>query len=303
MLQGRDNIRGGNTTAMIDGLSSSIITVDSNHGKIHQGEAFTMANKMDVATAQVGAIQFSFPAGTAAAITSNMTAANADLTYTAKAVGTYGNAISVVHVNPGAASQALAVSVVGSAITVSLATGSNSAISSTAAQVAAAVNLHSEATKLVTVTAEGTGAGLTNALAVANLSGGVNTVYAHFKPAKITSTLGPCIVSLLEDYTFTGGSALTPMNRRRTGTPPTSAVTMKGLANATASAGSAAKSLDMSITPSATGPGFTSAGGSTSAAEEWVLKPGVNYLLTITNNNAATSTVGYELFWYEESLG
>jgi len=140
-----------------------------------------------------------------------------------------------------------------------------------------------------------------NALANANLAGGTDAVYCHFKPSAFSCTGGPVIIGLIEDYTFTGGSAITPVNRKRSGSPAASKLTVKGIADATAVAGSAPVSLDMAVIPGTSS--GAKLGGSTFSAEEWVLKPGANYLVTMTNATSpgATVTVGYELFWYEEA--
>lgn len=125
-------------------------------------------------------------------------------------------------------------------------------------------------------------------------------VYVHFKPAAFNATGGPVIIGLLEDYSFVGGSAITPVNRKRAGTPAASQLSVKGLADIAAVAGSTPLSLDMSVIPGSTAGGKL--GGSSRAAEEWVLNPGTTYLVTISNATSpgATVTVGYELFWYEE---
>lgn len=123
--------------------------------------------------------------------------------------------------------------------------------------------------------------------------------YVHFKPSGIASSGGPITVSLLEDYTFTGGSDFPPVNRRRVGTPTAAETVVKVAADITAAAGTNPVSMEMLLIPSST-QGQTkleAAGGST---EEWVLKPGTSYLLAISNPTASTVTVGYSLFWYEE---
>ena len=63
-----------------------------------------------------------------------------------------GNAVTVAFVNPGAANSPLAVTASGSDITVSLATGTTGALTSTAAQVAAALNATPASSALVTAT-------------------------------------------------------------------------------------------------------------------------------------------------------
>jgi hypothetical protein len=95
-----------------------------------------------------------------------------DLTYTAVAYGTAGNSITIRYVDPAGNDQALAVSVIASAITVSLATGPAGAITSTAAQIKAAVDASSPAHALVTVAVTGTGSTVQTAASVVNLASG-----------------------------------------------------------------------------------------------------------------------------------
>ena len=104
------------------------------------------------------------------------------LTFTAVEYGANGNALSVAYVDPGANNAALAVSVSYGAITVSLATGVAGAITSTAAQVKAAVEALAASAALVTVavyTADtgiaDDGSGVVTAMASAALAGGVGT--------------------------------------------------------------------------------------------------------------------------------
>lgn len=127
-------------------------------------------------------------AGVRATVTVDMTNANADLTYIAKAYGTSGNSISVTHVDPAGNDQPLVVTVSGKDITVSLKTGSGGAIESTAAEVKAAVDAHAEASELVTVAVEGGGAGVVNALAKATLTGGVNVTEGIIGSAAFDAT-------------------------------------------------------------------------------------------------------------------
>jgi hypothetical protein len=117
-----------------------------------------------------------------ASAAADMTAAHADLVYTAADYGYNGNLITVTHVNPSAASRPLSVAVSGSAITVNLATGSNSAITTTAAQLITAIEASEAAAALVDVaSAEGhNGTGVVNALAKITLSGGVWTGCPHY---------------------------------------------------------------------------------------------------------------------------
>jgi len=118
--------------------------------------------------------------GVKATLTSDMTNANADVTLTAVNYGIEGNEINVTYVNPAGASKALSVVVTGTNIVVNLATGSNSAITSTATQVAAALAANAAAALIVVATAQGSGAGVVNALAKAYLAGGVTVTPGHF---------------------------------------------------------------------------------------------------------------------------
>jgi hypothetical protein len=73
------------------------------------------------------------------------------LAFTAVEYGEVGNSISVEYVDPGANDQSISVSVVGSQITVSLATDESGTITSTAADVIAAIESSTPASALVTV--------------------------------------------------------------------------------------------------------------------------------------------------------
>ncbi len=105
---------------------------------------------------------------------------NARHTLTARASGTGGNSITYARTVPATTNAALSVSVSGSAITVSLATGATASVStSTAKQVIDAINAHSGAAALVrgglSVNTDGTpsdGSTVVGALAATNLAGG-----------------------------------------------------------------------------------------------------------------------------------
>lgn len=114
--------------------------------------------------------------GVAATLTTALTGANNDLTYTANELGPDGNAITITYVNAGA-SQTLLVSVVGSAISVRLATNGSSVITSTGSTVLAALLASTAASALVSVAlaAANTGAGLVTALGSTPLAGGSGT--------------------------------------------------------------------------------------------------------------------------------
>lgn len=112
----------------------------------------------------------------AATLYTGVIASNNAITFTAIKAGTIGNTIKVQLKNPGAASQALSVSIAGDTIVVSLATDAGSVITSTAADVIAAVNAHLTAKTLVSAanTGASTGAGVVAAVAATALAGGTD---------------------------------------------------------------------------------------------------------------------------------
>jgi hypothetical protein len=283
-------------------ITKALPTISTDHSAIHQGQAFALIDKMDIATTKVGAISIRPPTNVAATITIDMTAATSDLTYTAVDTGYAGNDITVTHADPSANNAPLSISVTGTAITISLATGVAGAITSTAALVKAAVNAHAEASLLVLCEDEGVGSGVVNAVAVTSLAGGTDASYVHFKTSSFSNSAGPMSISLIEDATFTGNtSTLTPMNRKRAGTVVSSLVPVTATVDATVVNGAGVLTLaTILLSGSTTG---AKVGATAMQSDEWLLAPGKNYLIAITNatSPAATVTLGYELFWYEES--
>ncbi len=107
-------------------------------------------------------------------------AGNNELTFTSLILGIYGNDIDIALVDPAAASQPLTVSVSGTwegadrLISVSLATDGGSVITSTAQDVADAINADADAKKLVQAIYGGDGTGLQSALVATPLAGGLD---------------------------------------------------------------------------------------------------------------------------------
>lgn len=97
-----------------------------------------------------------------------------DIEFRAVQTGTAGDSISVRYVVPGSSSAALGVTVSGNDITVNLATDGDGDPSSTAAQIAAAVNASTPAKALVTAKLpyQSAGAGVPGAVAKTNLTKG-----------------------------------------------------------------------------------------------------------------------------------
>jgi hypothetical protein len=289
----------------IERVTGCLPVIDTNHAQIHAGNAFSLSGELTVAAGTVGGIEIAVPGDVKASLAINMTNALADLTYTAVTSGSRGNSITVAHINPAANNQTLAVTVVSEAITISLATGAGGAITSTAAQVAAAVNAH--ASLLVTASAEGNGSGIVNAVAATNLAGGSNPAYVHFQALSFQANGGPASVSLLDDYWFDAATAVvaspfSPKNHHRIGKSP-SALTVKGWPLVTLETGAgelAGETLvTMPIYGAVTGQQRVSANAGQS--EEWVLKPGNKAVVAFSNAHSGPLKFGYMLFWYEES--
>ncbi|MEQ5834216.1 phage tail sheath C-terminal domain-containing protein [Marinobacter sp. NFXS9] len=147
-----------------------------------------------VATAVIGLVATAPEAlaGVAAEATLRPIADNADIVYTAAAVGVAGNNITVQYVDPGAASSALAVTVAGNAITVSLATDAQGDITSTASEVITAIGNSAEANALVTAAldAGNDGTGVVNAIGVTALEGGEDEPFPLNTPVLVTDLSG-----------------------------------------------------------------------------------------------------------------
>jgi hypothetical protein len=108
----------------------------------------------------------------AATLTTEFEAEDSNLTFTARERGAAGNDITVAFVVDGADTE-LSVVVDDMDIVINVATDSESAATSTAAEVAEAVEAE---TGIVTIALEDEGAGVVEALAETNLSGGTDWV-------------------------------------------------------------------------------------------------------------------------------
>lgn len=268
-------------------------TITTDHAYIHDGLAYGLSGTFSANGTNKAVIALNPPADTKATITIDMTNANADMTYTAKSSGADGNLITVVHVDPGAASQPLVVTEDGKIITISLATGSNSAISSTSAQVAAAVNA---ASTLVTATAEGTGAGIVNAVNSTALVGGKKAVYIHFKMASFVAAAAVVVMRIIENATYTGAAAtFTPVNMNRLKGTSLAAVTGTLAATVTETNAKTIKTY----TARGSSTGTAQYVGTQNQNEEIVFCPGKAYLIEFAP--VAATAIDYDLFWYEEA--
>ncbi len=97
---------------------------------------------------------------------------NQSLTYTAKVAGALGNSITIALIDPSAINTPLSVAVVGSAISVTLATNGAGTITSTGNAVEAAINANPAAAALVLVT--GTNGSALTAIAATPLASGTD---------------------------------------------------------------------------------------------------------------------------------
>jgi hypothetical protein len=115
-------------------------------------------------------------AAVAATKTTGVVADNNAILFTATDAGTDGNNIKIALIDPAGNSQSLAVTVSGLEVRVSLATGVAGAITSTAAEVIAAVNANTAAVILLGAAnaSTSTGAGVVAAVASGYLTGGVD---------------------------------------------------------------------------------------------------------------------------------
>lgn len=167
--------------------------------------------------------------GDAAAVTTAMTGANNDLTITADAAGPDGNDYSIELLAGSGTTQALSVSTVDN-LKFSVTLGRTAdAISSTATQVAAALNAYAPFAAIMTAAVKDgdTGAGVVTALAETALEGGgenfaITTTYAeilallnanarwlsaHFTAALADEYDGDTVAAAQAETAFTGGTA------------------------------------------------------------------------------------------------
>lgn len=122
--------------------------------------------------------------------------------------------------------------------------------------------------------------------------------YVHFKPVSIQADGPKVTLQIIEAPTLTTGTtAITPVNRRRVGTPTASLVTI----HSDPSGISAGTIVDQDYIGGGTGAGgSTVSGGMATNENEWPLKPATTYLCKVTNDGSAAVNVNVKVFWYEE---
>jgi hypothetical protein len=124
-------------------------------------------------------------------------------------------------------------------------------------------------------------------------------VFLHIRPTTWSSTANLGELKLFENSTFSGGSAVTPVNKNRNSKRVSKVVCTAGVtATNTTATLLMAESVGTGGTPSA------SAGGGGGQNDEWVLEPLRTYVFQFENIGATNATVFYaNFFWYEESAG
>jgi len=124
--------------------------------------------------------------------------------------------------------------------------------------------------------------------------------YVHYQATDLSTDGGNTVTATFyEGATVTAatGTAITPVNRRRLGTPESSVLTIKQAPTVTAT-GTQLDQWYFPKTADAQAKGFNGK----SDTNEWVLKPETTYLLRISNTGATTAAVvSLRPFWYEEA--
>lgn len=152
-------------------------------------------------------------AETRATKTTGVIGNNNAILWSANRRGTAGNSITVALVDPSANNAALSVSVTGTAITVNLATSGAGAITSTAAQVIAAIEASEAASALVEVANAGasTGAAAVAAVAAGPLSGGADNGQLKAHDPEATDGSQTAVAILVHAVTTAGSAETAPV--------------------------------------------------------------------------------------------
>lgn len=289
----------GDSNTPRERVTTGVPVINTNHAAIHEKLGFELSGTFAANGTNKALLAFNPPAKAKASKTVVMTDTDANLLYTFNEYGFTGNDWKVVHVDPSGNKQPLTVSVAGTTITVSLATDADGAITSTAAQVAAAVNT-SDASNWVVCTVPGTG-GTVNAVASADFAGGADDVYIHLQTADFTADANIVVLRVIEGATYTGAAAtFTPVNKNRVLPLGVCRAAVAGTLAATVTTPAGSVVLETAVARgSAAGPQLASV--TKSNYDEWVLRPGKSYVFEFTPTGA--TAIDYRLFWYEEPRG
>lgn len=192
-LEGMHTIGSGNVSVSVSGTTNRAMAVTFAGNLAKRALPLMTASVIGGATVQ-------------ATLSTNLTGTNNDLTYTAVDGGTAGNSITIAYVDPSGNDQELGVVVTDTDIVVNLATGGAGAITSTAADIEAAIEADEDAAALVTVANKtgNDGTGVVTALAETALAGGLgaeSVAVVETTPGVDATGLGVGIGALLRDTT------------------------------------------------------------------------------------------------------
>ena len=118
--------------------------------------------------------------------------------------------------------------------------------------------------------------------------------YIHWRPSGIQTSANYCGVIMTEGESFTGGTAVVPINRNRN-----SSITTKMQSFAKGTTCTPAGTVVSQFGIGTAGVPSTTAGGGTGADQELLLKPDTTYNIALSPAGATIVTL--ELFWYEEN--
>ena len=290
-----DSIYSWGTDVPKERVTDGLPCITTNHALVHAGRGFTMSGTFAANGTAKPVIAFNPPVAAAATLTSVMTDTAANILYTFKTNGTRGNDFAVVHVDPSGNNQALAISMAGTTVTISLATGAAGAITSTAAQVVAAFNL-SDASEFITASLVSTG-GTVNAVTSANLTGGAAGKIIHFQQIELTAAADVVVCRLVKEFTYTGAAATLPGAKNNNDySTNTSVAAIAGTLAATLTETSATTLLTITARGSANG--ANKVVSNASGIEEHNFKNGIRTGFIF--EPAGATAIDYKLFWYEE---
>lgn len=148
--------------------------------QINRGHAFSAA----VSGTLDGTVTAQYATGepVAASLTTSLTGANNDVTFTAKNAGIAGNSLTVAYVDPSENSAELSFTFDGTDLVISLATDSEGAITTTGQDIVDLVSANPSIYGHIGAAnaSSNTGAGVVTALSETALSGGTNGTFASF---------------------------------------------------------------------------------------------------------------------------
>ena len=120
--------------------------------------------------------------------------------------------------------------------------------------------------------------------------------YIHWRPIGLTSSAAYCKIEIYQGDTFSGGAAVTPINRNRNSSTVT---TMQSFAKGTTVTLSG--TLLSSTGVGSAGNPTAQRGGGAMADQELLLLPNTSYSHGVTPSGSTTCI--FEFFWYEEPRG